>query len=532
MKDLPRITLITPSFNQAQYLEACIDSILSQNYPNLEYLIIDGGSTDSSVDIIKKYSPHLAYWRSHPDEGPYAAANEGLKRATGEIMGWLNSDDMLHPHGLLALAQVFAERSDIEFLTGRIVNFDAHGNAWEAPIPLIRWCRNVLLARENFDERRFLTVTQETTFWRRSLWEKAGGSLDLSLKLAADFELWARFLRIAELHTVDAKIGGFRSHSEGQRSRHFIQDYKKECLHVIDREISLGIPYNSRFDTPPPIVSLSSSSKPEETQKPIFKPKLFKKLEINPGYPRISIVTICHNQERYLNQCIESVLTQGWQNLEYIVMDCASNDASLDIIKAYKDHLTILDNPQQLKGFNALNYALSHCSGDIMAWIYPEDKYHEKAFLQAAGILYRHPEIEWIIGRPNALQESGEPLYIDVLPAIYARRNWLEINVVQPFIYQESMFWKKSLWQRAGAVLNTQWKYAADFELWLRFSRYAELYSVNFLLAGYRNGIEGRYSRYPIQYLQEVVSIVEEEKRMVDSTPFDEKVPPVPILVL
>jgi glycosyltransferase involved in cell wall biosynthesis len=94
---IPKISIITPSFNQAQFLDATVQSILSQNYPNLEYIIIDGGSTDGSLEIIKKYEKHLHFWCSEPDAGQYDAINKGFAHSTGEIMAWLNSDDMYCP---------------------------------------------------------------------------------------------------------------------------------------------------------------------------------------------------------------------------------------------------------------------------------------------------------------------------------------------------------------------------------------------------------------------------------------------------
>ena len=112
----PRISIITPNYNQEDFLEQTILSVIGQNYPNLEYIIIDGGSTDGSVEIIKKYEKHLSHWVSEPDSGLYHALQKGFSRSTGEIMGWINSDDILHRKSLFVLAEVFSTNDEIDWL--------------------------------------------------------------------------------------------------------------------------------------------------------------------------------------------------------------------------------------------------------------------------------------------------------------------------------------------------------------------------------------------------------------------------------
>jgi glycosyltransferase involved in cell wall biosynthesis len=115
----PKIALVTPVFNSAKYLEATIQSVLNQNYPNLEYVIVDGGSTDGSLQIIRKYEPHLHAWVSEPDHGMYDAINKGFTRTTGEVMGWLNASDALHVGALKVVGSVFATFPEVEWITGR-----------------------------------------------------------------------------------------------------------------------------------------------------------------------------------------------------------------------------------------------------------------------------------------------------------------------------------------------------------------------------------------------------------------------------
>jgi glycosyltransferase involved in cell wall biosynthesis len=205
----PKITLVTPVFNSARYLEATIRSVLSQDYPNLEYVIIDGGSTDGTVEIIRKYEAHLSAWVSEPDRGMYDALNKGFARTTGEVMGWLNASDALHVGGLRLVGSVFATFPEVEWITGRPTILNADGMAMGV-LSLKRWSRFRFLAGAN----RY--IQQESTMWRRSLWERAGNRLDDSWGIPSDFGLWVQFFRHAQLYPVDALIGGYRLHADAQ----------------------------------------------------------------------------------------------------------------------------------------------------------------------------------------------------------------------------------------------------------------------------------------------------------------------------
>ena len=220
----PKISLITPVFNSARYLEATIRSVLSQQYPNLEYVIVDGGSTDGSVEIIRKYEPQLHAWVSESDRGMYDAINKGFARSSGELMGWISATDLLHAGSLFVVGGVFRQFPDVEWITGRPTGFNDDGMAVEV-LKLRQWSRIPFLAGAN----RY--IQQESTFWRRSLWDRAGGRVDDSRRSASDFELWVRFFRYAKLYPVDALIGGFRSHPDSLGLQNL-----EEC-HRIQEEI-------------------------------------------------------------------------------------------------------------------------------------------------------------------------------------------------------------------------------------------------------------------------------------------------------
>lgn len=202
---LPRISLVTPVYNSGKYIEQTIRSVLAQGYPNLEYFIVDGGSSDGTLEVIRKYESQISGWMSEPDQGMYDALNKGFARTSGEIMGWISATDMLQLGGLFVAGGVFRDLPEVEWITGRPTWLNEEGITYQVG-GVTRWSRYRFLAEAN----RY--IQQESTFWRRSLWEKAGSHVDASRRNASDFELWVRFFRYAQLYPVDALIGGFRMH--------------------------------------------------------------------------------------------------------------------------------------------------------------------------------------------------------------------------------------------------------------------------------------------------------------------------------
>jgi glycosyltransferase involved in cell wall biosynthesis len=230
-----RISIVTPSYNQAQFLEDAMRSVLEQTYRNVEYVVIDGASSDGSVDIIHRHAGQLTYWASEPDKGQYDAINKGFSRTTGDIMAWLNSDDRYMPWTLSVVADIFSTYPEIDWITSvHPVSWNAHGQAVAVDFTG-GFCRESFVRGSNFPVkssygRRW--IQQESTFWRRSLWERAGGRLDSSLEMAADFELWARFFDHSELVGVQALLGGFRSHGN-QKSVLYRDRYLEEAERVL-----------------------------------------------------------------------------------------------------------------------------------------------------------------------------------------------------------------------------------------------------------------------------------------------------------
>jgi glycosyltransferase involved in cell wall biosynthesis len=206
----PKISLVTPSFNQARFVERTICSIIDQGYPELEYLVMDGGSTDGSAEIIRRHADRMTYWQSGPDGGQSAAIQAGFERATGDILGWVNSDDVLLPGALRRVAEFFTNRPDCELLIGNSVRIDDQDNAvkrvWAYPLDYQR----ILYWGTGFD--------QPASFWRRSLFFEAGG-LDTALQFCFDYDLYLRMAKRSPVYRCNVFLAALRLHAGSKTAR-------------------------------------------------------------------------------------------------------------------------------------------------------------------------------------------------------------------------------------------------------------------------------------------------------------------------
>ena len=188
----PRISIVTPSLDQGEFIEETIRSVLLQGYPNLEYIVIDGGSTDGSVDILKKYDEHIDYWVSEPDRGQAHAINKGFSRASGDWVAWLNSDDLLLPGALRAVAEATAGDKMIDWIVGSVVVTDAVRKRLRVFEPICDtddWLDFLCTKRATGT-----SLPQPSSFWSRKALAQAG-MLDETLNYVMDFEYWVRLAR-------------------------------------------------------------------------------------------------------------------------------------------------------------------------------------------------------------------------------------------------------------------------------------------------------------------------------------------------
>ena len=207
MEQFPTVSIVTPSFNQAPFLEMTIQSVLGQNYPNIEYFIIDGGSTDGSVSIIKKYESNLASWISEKDKGQTDAINKGFAMAKGDILGWINSDDTLLPNAVEEAVEFFKSNPQTALVYGNANYIDVES----------RIIGKFPAAQTSYSQLRrgYVHIPQQASFFRREIWE-AVGPLDTDFFFAMDYDLWVRIARRAPIRYIKRTWANFRLHEDAK----------------------------------------------------------------------------------------------------------------------------------------------------------------------------------------------------------------------------------------------------------------------------------------------------------------------------
>ncbi len=208
-RTLPRLSVVIPSYNQGKFIERTIKSIIDQNYPDLEIILMDGGSTDETMQIVEKYRSHFAHIQSEPDGGQTAAIASGFDRATGQFISWLNSDDTYAPGALLKIGTYLADHPKVQFVYGDMWLIDAEDRPF-AFKKSVRFSLGVM-------KYAFLTVPQMSAYWSRDLYQAVGG-MDRNLRFCMDYDLFVRLASASAPVCIRGDIGNFRIHGESKTS--------------------------------------------------------------------------------------------------------------------------------------------------------------------------------------------------------------------------------------------------------------------------------------------------------------------------
>ncbi|PRY15761.1 glycosyl transferase family 2 [Pontibacter ummariensis] len=224
--DWPKISIITPSYNQGKYIEETIRSVLAQNYPNLEYIIIDGGSTDETLEIIKKYEPWISYWVSEPDNGQSHAINKGLKKCTGEIFNWLNSDDFYTPGALFEVASKFKDNSSLHVVSG-YERYLRNGSGEEEIFA------GTLVVKDIVKTIELSQIGQPSTFFKTNKFKELG-PIPENLHYVMDGEMWVRYLLLngqGKFSKIEKTLVNFRLHNDSKTVNNIHSfHYERNCI--------------------------------------------------------------------------------------------------------------------------------------------------------------------------------------------------------------------------------------------------------------------------------------------------------------
>lgn len=479
----PKLSIICPSLQQGAFIEMTIRSVLLQNYPNLEFIVIDGESTDTTVPLLRRYAPWIAHWESRPDRGQSHALNKACDRATGEIIGWINSDDYYLPGAFAAVARSFRLRGPA-LIYGDWA--ECHGTE-----PPHKWFYEV----PAFGFQVAYGVVHppsHATFWPRT----AHLPFDETLRFTMDADLYRR-LAAAGLRPrhIPILLGVFRRHGEAKtsviadRSRAELAAWQNaqtwqvrqfiafgRTLHRVRTSVSrrLGRGHAStalallKTTAPsplPPTAMLSVLPPPpahqtgwpwiEETPLSAYDSPL------PGGWPKISIVCPSFQQGAYIEETLRSVLLQNYPRLEFIVVDGGSRDETPALLQRYAPWLAHWESQPDRGQSHALNKACDRATGEIIGWINSDDYYLPGAFAAVARTFRAAPR-SLIYGDWSERQ--------DTLPALQSYHEHpafrFQVAVGGRHLPSHATFWPRF----AHLPINEELRFTMDADLFKRLA--------------------------------------------------------------
>jgi FkbM family methyltransferase len=479
---LPKISIIIASFNENNHLEECLQSIKKQNYQNLECIFVDAGNSENSTKILEKYSFVIHKPVNYQDG--YSAINEAFKTSTGEIMTWINSDDKYSFNAFEIISSIFSNFQYIDWLTTRSAGFTSSEEVIE-DLPL--WSGKKYLSRVN----NYRYIHKEGTFWRRTLWEKAGATLNLSLATAQDFELWARFFRYTQLYTLN-KIITFRRYKQYKNMGPFrilTAQYLKEAEKILTLEKQLFLAVNKPHLPATELIQIGSKGilsfkayigNNSDTLKKIALilwendchipaanylskatnyplERFFNKPNElqNSGKYLISAIILLDNTENLLEGCIENLCSQTISDkLEIIFIDGNTEKKEQEIINKFQQkypNIIYLKKRDDETNSLAFNRAVKMASGSYITKIKAGDRFKEDAFELILRDFTANPMVDIIFSRVYINKSENAPFRL--LPSVQVSEipNDYKSFLINPDIIKFSQpVWKSSLHKQFG----------------------------------------------------------------------------------
>lgn len=643
---LPKISVITPSLNQGRFIRETIDSVLNQNYPKLEHIIIDGGSTDDTLSILKSYGKKIK-WISEPDQGQSDAINKGINLSSGKIITYLNSDDTHTPQALIHVGKFFAKNKKAKFVHG-IGNFiyqNQHRKTKTYDSFFNKPTKAYIPHSKNLINGCY--ICQPTAFWRKGITDKIG-LFDTKLKYAMDYDYWIRISKRYRFHYIPIHLANFRIHpqckSSSQSYKAFLEAAKvqQKYFHQVSYLVTTNVAelenkeklqhlrlikrlfhnfkvwfrYNSHF--PPTIffyhhlvwikelvtmpirqfffhlrhkishityhidpnlhahlstvftalnliIHQCSKATKHIIKTPLYVVRFmqnpiqsFYKLSIHlipkkyfelgqlqqhythhrippiyypqhkpqpaKQYLKISVITPSYNQGQFIKSTINSLLDQKYPNLEYIVQDGGSTDQTIKILKSHKTQF-IYESKKDQGQSHAINLGMRKASGDILAYLNSDDIYLPNSLFWVNQYFLNHPRVDVIYSHRIIINEHNDMTGRWIL-APHSSKTLLYAD----FIPQETLFWRRSIWNKVDQKVNQEFHFTMDWDLLLRFQQVgAVIHRVPTFLAAFRVHSQQKtssimetvghqeYQKILQKYLKQKIS---EEKRQLQTIPY------------
>lgn len=507
--NLPSISVVVPSYNQGQFLRDTLESIVRQEYPRVEIVVMDGGSTDDSIDIIRSYEAHLAYWQSQPDGGQSAAINAGMQHCTGDLVTWLNSDDFYWNDALWQVGRAYAMLSERGLYLGNGLRYNQKQDVYSP------FCRHHLALNRAALLLGLDYILQPSAFFLRSAWESMGG-LNPALRYCMDWDLLIRlsahysavlineFLAVSreydETKTSSGKIGRMveinqmiQSHTQQQITPGSLFYSLETLLDVSENLVQPNVrsqlyqgmnalreQFTEQYGNGDGFPELCDPQDEVYLPLPNLNVQTLHPPRPQEHIPSISVITPSFNQAQFLGQTLDSILGQQYPRLETLVFDGGSTDGSIDVLRKYSDRITYWESEPDRGPAHAINKGFARATGEIVGWVNSDDLLATDALWEVARAFANDPELDMLYANALYIDEQNKLFLADhgthrtafyrgeIQPTKRIPAYWLYVHAVP----QPTVFFRRSLLEACGP-LDEQYHFIFDFELFWRFVRKA-----------------------------------------------------------